>query len=185
MDRSRERLNRGDEENDPLLNGLNEEDFVSAEELSDEGGEVAPSVAGPSQRQSKLPPHMHIEETEYTQNEKYLIESLRGKFPQFKDEKLYRFLFARGFDLAKTEVMLHTHVEWRAKHNLDNLTFSKAPLPTRGFFCNPDSNGEGGDAEVQNLLKYNGAVVHKFSKAGLPLVIYRAVRSFPPFCFSR
>lgn len=130
---------------------VDEAGFVSAEELSSGDDEFVSraSFHGRSKGTELTNPEFN-----YTPHELELIVTLRQRYPQFRDEKLYRFLIARNFDLARADEMLRAHAAWRKKMNLDSLDFSRSPLPTRGFFCHPDTNGEGKPPfEIQNRMR--------------------------------
>ncbi|PAA65052.1 hypothetical protein BOX15_Mlig016597g1 [Macrostomum lignano] len=67
--------------------------------------------------------------------------------PEFEDDfQLYRFLRAREFDLAKSELMLRNHIRWRKELRIDDIVdrFQEKEVITKyytGGLCGEDKEG--------------------------------------------
>jgi len=157
---------RGDSRTDEsILSHVNEEDFLSAREIDDQESEDdMPKV------ESKL--QLSKSNIDLTLEERELIDLLKIKYPQYEEEKLHRFLLARG-DYVRADESLAKEVAWRRDNKIDELQFDRSPIPMRGFFVQPDTNGEGSEI-IKKLSYYNSVSVHKFAKNGQPVAIYRA-----------
>jgi len=142
---------------------INEDDFESAHEYSGDEEE----------KPNEQSPRLRLD-VEYTSEETELLFVLQQRYPQFRTNKLYAFLIARNRNLDDTIDMLEKHVEWRKKYKVDDLVLNKCPVPIRGFFVHPDSNGEEAPEQIRPLLQFGGGSIHRFAKNGQPLGIVRA-----------
>jgi len=161
--------NTGDEE------GEDDDGFKSAEEPTEDEDEGAfqdwTDPQGENSLQADIPESPKTV-VNYTPEQRQMIDRLKQDFPEFADDKIFRFMIARQMNYDNTWLMLNNHRKWREQNKIESLDLSKPPVAVRGFISFPDGNAEDVSPELKNLYYHNGMVLHKTTKNGNPLVIF-------------